>query len=215
MAIPLIFAAAGIVARYIAKRGIQAAVKKFTKKAVTNGRKHLKDLKSKPTAGQITNAPRTKGQRTYRAGQRNAFGLGVTGTATAAMLLPGGKEDKPTPRPKPKPAPAITKPKPKPKSKPKPSPAITKPSPSTARPSPSKPKPTPSVTKPKPKPAPKKEADKKYNTVGQAQNAGQLYFYDRKSGVKKVAVTKEQLKKSGKTLTDWTNAEIKKRKSKK
>jgi len=42
-----------------------------------------------------------------------------------------------------------------------------------------------------------------------------LYFYDRKSGVKKVAVTKEQLKKSGKTLTDWTNAEIKKRKSKK
>ena len=127
------------------------------------------------------------------------------------MLLSGGKEDKPTPRPKPKPAPSLTKPK----SKPKPSPAITKPSPSTARPSPSKPKPTPSVTKPKPKPAPKKEADKKYNTVGQAQNAGQLYFYDRKSGVKKVAVTKEQLKKSGKTLTDWTNAEIKKRKSKK
>ena len=208
MAIPLIFAAAGIVARYIAKRGIQAAVKKFTKKAVTNGKKHLKDLKSKPTANQITNAPRTKGQRTYRAGQRNAFGVGVTGTATAAMLLSGGKEDKPTPRPKPKPAPSVTKPK----SKPKPSPAITKPSPSTAKP---KPKPTPSVTKPKPKPAPKKEADKKYNTVGQAQNAGQLYFYDRKSGVKKVAVTKEQLKKSGKTLTDWTNAEIKKRKSKK
>lgn len=211
MALPLIFAAAGIVARYIAKRGVQAAVKKFTKKAVTNGKKHLKDLKSKPTANQIANAPRTKGQRTYRAGQRNAFGLGVTGTATAAMLLPGGKEDKPTPRPKPKPAPSVTKPKPKPK----PSPAITKPSPSTTRPSPSKPKPTPSVTKPKPKPAPKKEADKKYNTVGQAQNAGQLYFYDRKSGVKKVAVTKEQLKKSGKTLTDWTNAEIKKRKSKK
>ena len=208
MAIPLIFAAAGIVARYIAKRGIQAAVKKYTKKAVTNGKKHLKDLKSKPTANQITNAPRTKGQRTYRAGQRNAFGVGVTGTATAAMLLSGGKEDKPTPRPKPKPAPSLTKPK----SKPKPSPAITKPSPSTAKP---KPKPTPSVTKPKPKPAPKKEADKKYNTVGQAQNAGQLYFYDRKSGVKKVAVTKEQLKKSGKTLTDWTNAEIKKRKSKK
>ena len=105
MAIPLIFAAAGIVARYIAKRGVQAAVKKFTKKAVTNGKKHLKDLKSKPTANQITNAPRTKGQRTYRAGQRNAFGVGVTGTATAAMLLSGGKEDKPTPRPKPKPKP--------------------------------------------------------------------------------------------------------------
>ena len=208
MAIPLIFAAAGVVARYIAKRGIQAAVKKYTKKAVTNGKKHLKDLKSKPTANQITNAPRTKGQRTYRAGQRNAFGVGVTGTATAAMLLSGDKKDKPTPRSKPKPAPSVTKPKPKPK----PSPAITKPSPSTARP---KPKPKPSVTKPKPKPAPKKEADKKYNTVGQAQNAGQLYFYDRKSGVKKVAVTKEQLKKSGKTLTDWTNAEIKKRKSKK
>jgi len=208
MAIPLIFAAAGIVARYIAKRGIQAAVKKYTKKAVTNGKKHLKDLKSKPTANQITSASGTKGQRTYRAGQRNAFGVGVTGTATAAMLLSGGKEDKPTPRSKPKPAPSVTKPK----SKPKPSPAITKPSPSTAKP---KPKPTPSVTKPKPKPAPKKEADKKYNTVGQAQNAGQLYFYDRKSGVKKVAVTKEQLKKSGKTLTDWTNAEIKKRKSKK
>ena len=58
------------------------------------------------------------------------------------------------------------------------------------------------------------DASKKYNTVGAAQKAGQLYFYDRKSGEKKVAVTVEQLKKSGKSLTSWTNDEIKKRKTK-
>jgi len=58
------------------------------------------------------------------------------------------------------------------------------------------------------------DASTKYNTVGEAQKAGQLYFYDSKTKEKKVAVTKEQLKKSGKSLTAWTNDEIKKRKTK-
>ena len=75
---------------------------------------------------------------------------------------------------------------------------------------------TPKTSAPKTSLRPKlrPDASKKYNTVGAAQKAGQLYFYDRKSGEKKVAVTVEQLKKSGKSLTSWTNDEIKKRKTK-
>ena len=45
MAIPLlVYAAAPIVARYIAKKGIGAAIKKFTKKAINEGKKHADDV---------------------------------------------------------------------------------------------------------------------------------------------------------------------------
>ena len=45
MAIPLIFAAAGIVARYIAKRGVQAAVKKVYEKGSYKWQETLKRFK--------------------------------------------------------------------------------------------------------------------------------------------------------------------------
>ena len=94
-------------------------------------------------------------------------------------------------------------------------PPATKTSPKTPIAAPPRPA-SPGTRTPNKKVRPKlrPDASTKYNTVGEAQKAGQLYFYDRRSGVKKVAVTKEQLKKSGKTLTEWTNDEVKKRKTK-
>jgi len=44
----------------------------------------------------------------------------------------------------------------------------------------------------------------KPRTVSAATRAGEKYFYD-KNGTKKLAVTKEALKKSGKTLRQWAN----------
>ena len=44
----------------------------------------------------------------------------------------------------------------------------------------------------------------KPRTVSAATRAGEKYFYD-KNGTKKLAVTKEALKKSGKTLKQWAN----------
>jgi hypothetical protein len=44
----------------------------------------------------------------------------------------------------------------------------------------------------------------KPRTVSAATRAGEKYFYD-KNGTKKLAVTKETLKKSGKTLRQWAN----------
>ena len=44
----------------------------------------------------------------------------------------------------------------------------------------------------------------KPRTISAATRAGEKYFYD-KNGTKKLAVTKEALKKSGKTLRQWAN----------
>ena len=44
----------------------------------------------------------------------------------------------------------------------------------------------------------------KARTVGAAVKKNEKFFYDKK-GVKKLAVTAEELKKSGKTLTQWAN----------
>tara|TARA_B100000287_G_scaffold411274_1_gene440566 strand:+ start:454 stop:1479 length:1026 start_codon:yes stop_codon:yes gene_type:complete len=44
----------------------------------------------------------------------------------------------------------------------------------------------------------------KFRTVYGAQNAGEMYFYD-KSGKKKLAITKEQLEKTGLTLREFAN----------
>ena len=40
------------VARYIAKQGITKAIKKYGKKSVNQAKKHVKDVTTKPTAGQ-------------------------------------------------------------------------------------------------------------------------------------------------------------------
>ena len=49
-----------------------------------------------------------------------------------------------------------------------------------------------------------KELEGKPRTVGAAKKAGSKFFYD-KNGTKKLAVTAEELKKSGKSLTQWAN----------
>ena len=49
-----------------------------------------------------------------------------------------------------------------------------------------------------------KKLEGKPRTVGAAKKAGSKFFYDKK-GTKKLAVTAEELKKSGKTLTQWAN----------
>ena len=83
MALPLIYAAGAIVARYIAKRGLQAAAKKYTKKAISEGKKHAKDMVTKPKVG--NKVPPTKLQRQYRQGTRIALGIGAAGSGTVGV----------------------------------------------------------------------------------------------------------------------------------
>ena len=88
MPLPLIYAAGAVVARFIAKKGLQAAAKKFTKKAITEGRKHAKDMATKPTAGQAGTKAGVRGMRNARQLGRQAAGVGAVGGAavTAAAL---------------------------------------------------------------------------------------------------------------------------------
>ena len=71
-------AAASTVANFIARNGVTKAVKKYGQKAVDEARKHMKDMKTKKTPGQAKSEPATKGQRTYRSGQRKAGAVGGT-----------------------------------------------------------------------------------------------------------------------------------------
>jgi len=64
--------------------------------------------------------------------------------------------------------------------------------------------PTPSQEKKGPTTRRPSNVQTKFRTVYGAQNAGELYFYD-KSGKKKLAITKEQLDKSGLTLREFAN----------
>jgi hypothetical protein len=86
MPVPLIAAAASVVARYIAKKGLQAAGKKFTKRAIAEGKKHAKDMVTKPNAGQAQVKAATKGQRAYRSGTRVAAGVGAAAGATGGVV---------------------------------------------------------------------------------------------------------------------------------
>ncbi len=85
MPLPLIAAGAAVVARYIAKYGLRAAAKKYTKKAISEGKKHAQDMVTKPNAGQIQVNAATKGQRAYRAGTRAAAGVGAVGGGIAGV----------------------------------------------------------------------------------------------------------------------------------
>ena len=69
-------AAVPAVAAFISRQGVTKAVKKYGQKAVDEARKHMKDIKTKKTPGQAKVEPATKGQRTYRSGQRKAGGVG-------------------------------------------------------------------------------------------------------------------------------------------
>ena len=77
--------AIAVVASFIARNGIQKAIKKYGRAAVDKARKQAKDMTTKPTAGQKQIKKATQGQRTYRSGQRKAgatgVGLGIAGSA--------------------------------------------------------------------------------------------------------------------------------------
>ena len=88
MLLPLISAGASVVARFIAKKGLQAAIKKFTKKAITEGKKHAADLLKKnggQTAQKAANIKNIKPTQALNANSRSTLrkGLGVGAAAGA------------------------------------------------------------------------------------------------------------------------------------
>jgi len=92
MALPLVAAAAGVVARFIAKRGLAAAAKKFTKKAVDEGKKHAADVFKKDggkTAEKAANIKKMKPVQSANANSRATLrkGIAVGGTGIGAASL--------------------------------------------------------------------------------------------------------------------------------
>ena len=88
MPLPLIYAAGAVVARFIAKKGLQAAAKKFTKKAISEGKKHADDLLKKnggKTAEKAANIKKIKPVQAANANSRSTLrkGLGVGAAAGA------------------------------------------------------------------------------------------------------------------------------------
>jgi len=84
--VPLIAAGAAVVARYIAKKGLSAAVKKYTKKAISEGKKHAKDMVTKPTAGQGGSKAGVRGMRNARTLGRQAVVAGAIGVGVPSAL---------------------------------------------------------------------------------------------------------------------------------
>ena len=92
MAVPAIV----IRAASMIRNGKEAkAVKEFSSKVISEAKKHIKDLKTKKTPGQAKSEQATKGQRTYRSGQRKAGvgGAGVGSGVTAATMSSSGEQD--------------------------------------------------------------------------------------------------------------------------
>ncbi len=96
----LITATAGVVGRYIAKNGIAKAVKKYTKNAITEGKKHYADVIKKDggkTAEKAANIKKIKpvqaANANSRATLRKGLKIGGAGVAAAYEL---SKDDKKT-----------------------------------------------------------------------------------------------------------------------
>ena len=89
MALPLIYAAGAIVARFIVKKGLTAAAKKFTKKAIVQGKKHADDLLKKnggETVKKAANIKKIKPVQNMNANSRATLRKGVTiGAGTTAV----------------------------------------------------------------------------------------------------------------------------------
>jgi hypothetical protein len=79
MVAPLVVAGAAAVARFIASKGMAAAIKRYGKQLAQQGAKHAKDMTTKPKAGQRQVEQATRGQRASRKAQRIGFGVGVAG----------------------------------------------------------------------------------------------------------------------------------------
>jgi len=86
MVAPVIAAGVMAVARYIAKQGITKAIKKYGQKSVTEAKKHVKDVTTKPTAGQKQIRTPVAAQRASRRAKRIGFGVGV-GVAGAGATV--------------------------------------------------------------------------------------------------------------------------------
>ena len=83
-------------AKMIKDSGLAAAAKEFSDDVIKQAKKHIKDMKSKKTAGQKQSEKATKGQRTYREGQRKAgVGGAVMGYTAGGVELSGGKGEMP------------------------------------------------------------------------------------------------------------------------
>tara|TARA_R110000737_G_scaffold294142_1_gene300739 strand:- start:37 stop:642 length:606 start_codon:yes stop_codon:yes gene_type:complete len=96
----LIAATAGVVGRYIAKNGIAKAIKKYTKNAITEGKKHYADVIKKDggkTAEKAANIKKIKpvqaANANSRATLRKGLKIGGAGVAAAYEL---SKDDKKT-----------------------------------------------------------------------------------------------------------------------
>tara|TARA_R110000823_G_C15652841_1_gene471154 strand:+ start:57 stop:593 length:537 start_codon:yes stop_codon:yes gene_type:complete len=94
--VPLIYAGAALVARFIAKRGLKAATKKFTKKAISEGKKHADDVLKKDggkTAKKAANIKKMKpvqaANANTRATQRKSLAVGAVGTSLAGLGVAG------------------------------------------------------------------------------------------------------------------------------
>ena len=87
-AVPAAIAAA---ARFIAQKGLKEASKKYSKKVIEEAKKHVKDVGTPKKVQQKRTEKATKGQRTYREGQRKSgtvgAGLGIAGTVGTQKLL--------------------------------------------------------------------------------------------------------------------------------
>ena len=87
-AVPAAIAAA---ARFIAQKGLKEASKKYSKKVIEEAKKHVKDVGTPKKVQQKRTEKATKGQRTYREGQRKSgtvgAGLGIAGTLGTQKLL--------------------------------------------------------------------------------------------------------------------------------
>ena len=83
--IPLAVAGAGVIARFVAKKGIKEAVKKYGKKAVTEVQKNAKDMVTKPTAGQAGTKAGVRGMRNARQLGRQAAGVGAAAGAVGGV----------------------------------------------------------------------------------------------------------------------------------
>tara|TARA_R110000824_G_scaffold72751_1_gene185503 strand:- start:63 stop:512 length:450 start_codon:yes stop_codon:yes gene_type:complete len=84
--IPLAVAGAGVIARFLAKKGMKEAVKKYGKKAVTEVQKNAKDMVTKPTAGQAGTKAGVRGMRNARQLGRQAAGVGAAAGAAGGVV---------------------------------------------------------------------------------------------------------------------------------
>jgi hypothetical protein len=84
--IPLAVAGAGVIARFLAKKGMKEAVKKYGKKAVTEVQKNAKDMVTKPTAGQAGTKAGVRGMRNARQLGRQAAGVGAAAGAVGGVV---------------------------------------------------------------------------------------------------------------------------------